>query len=396
MQVKIEKLDNFGRGIAYLNDKIVFVENALPGEVVEIEIITDKKKYSEALVLNYIKKSQIRIKEECPYSNICGGCNLNHMNYEDENKFKEEKIKSLLTKFSIDTKSIHKIKYKNRNNYRNKIILHGKDNILGLYQKKSNDVVPIDKCLLVNDKINSIISSLKDINKSIKSVTIKTSNDEKMSMISIEGEVTSTDKLLELADVVILNDKLLTKEKEIITSIGNKKYYQSIDSFLQVNKELTKDLYDSVKEEAMRIKPKNVLDLYCGTGTIGIYISEYSDNIIGIDYNESNINDANKNRELNNVDNIEFICDKVENRIDKFTNINLIIVDPPRTGLDSNTKENLKRINAQTIIYVSCDPVTLARDLSHLKEVYNIKYIKPFNMFPRTYHVECVCLLMKK
>ncbi len=139
-----------------------------------------------------------------------------------------------------------------------------------------------------------------------------------------------------------------------------------------------------------------VLDLYCGTGTIGIYVSDNAKKVVGVDCLKSNILDANKNKELNRTSNITFIHDKVENVISSFSGIDLIIVDPPRAGLDNKTKEHLKRILPKTIIYVSCDPSTLARDLYELKEDYEISYVKPFNMFPRTYHVECCSLLCLK
>ena len=139
-----------------------------------------------------------------------------------------------------------------------------------------------------------------------------------------------------------------------------------------------------------------MLDLYCGTGSFGIYVSDYVSNIIGIDYNKSNINDAKNNAVLNNISNIEFICDKVENVIDRYNDIDLVLVDPPRSGLDKKTINYISRIKSKNIIYVSCNPVTLVRDLKLLLDSYNIIEIIPFNMFPRTYHVECVCVLNLK
>ena len=397
MEVKIEKIDNFGRGITYINDKICFIEDALKDEIVDIEVINEKKKYQEAIVKKYIEVSDKRIKEECPFSKICGGCNLNHINYEDENNFKEEKIKDLVNKFTnINNNLVEKINYHERNNYRNKIILHGNNKKLGLYKKHSNDIVEIDKCLLVDNKINEIIKLLNIINKDIEEVTIKITNDQKEIMISIKGEVTSTKELLSIVDVLIINDNYLTDKKQIINPIGNKKYYEGISSFFQVNKTLTEKLYDEALNIVKEEKPNTVLDLYCGTGTIGIYVSDYCNKIIGIDYNKSNIEDANKNKKLNNCTNIEFICDKVENQIDKFKEIDLIIVDPPRAGLDTRTKEYLKKINPNKIIYISCDPVTLVRDLNDLDETYKVNFIKPYNMFPRTYHVECISVLERK
>ena len=397
MEVKIEKLDNLGRGITYINNKICFIENSLPNEIVNIKITKDKSKYLEGKVIKYIEKSPLRIEEECPYSSICGGCNLNHMCYNDENKFKTNKVKDLITKYANnDPNLVENIVYNDRNYYRNKIILHGKDKELGLYKKETNEIIPIKECLLVNPKINEIIAILNNINNGIEEVTIKTSNDNSKVMVSIIGNIKSTNELLNICDVLILNNKYQTNNKVIETNIGNKKYYQSINSFFQVNNTLTKELYNEVLINVKDKNYKKVLDLYCGTGTIGIYIKDYVDKVIGIDYNSSNIEDAKINVELNNLNNIEFICDKVENKIDEFTDIDLVIVDPPRAGLDNKTKEYLKKINSNEIIYVSCDPMTLARDIKDLSDIYKVKYIKPFNMFPRTYHCESVAVLERK
>lgn len=396
MKVEVVKLDNFGRGIAYINDKICFIENALPNEVVEISIIEETSKYIGAKVEKYIKKSPLRIEEECPYSNICGGCNLNHICFNDENRFKLNKVKDIIRKYAdIDPNLVKGIVYHDRNNYRNKITLHGKDNDLGLYKEYTNEVIPISNCLLANPKINEVIKILNSTSKEISEVIIKTSNDNSKVMVSITGTIDNIEILKDLCDVLIINNEYISNNKVIETNIGNKKYIEGIDSFFQINNTLTKELYDEV---LLNVKDKNYnkcLDLYCGTGTIGIYISDQVKEVIGVDYNQSNINDAEENKKLNNISNINFICDKVENKIDTFKDIDLVIVDPPRAGLDSKTKDHLKQINSREIIYVSCDPVTLARDIKDL-DTYKINYIKVFNMFPRTYHCESVCILERR
>ena len=396
MEVKIEKLDNFGRGITYLNDKICFVENAYPEEIVEIEILKENKKIIEAKTINVIKKSSSRVESLCPYSKTCGGCNFSNLKYEDELKYKTSKVKDLILKFTGLENIVEDTSYINEYNYRNKIILHGKDNKLGLYEESTNTIVEIDKCLLVNNKINEIIKVLKEENISIEEALIKTSNDEKQVLVSIKGQIKNISRLKELSNVLIINNKLETESSSIITNIGKYKFYESVNSFFQINKDLTKKLYDEALNVVKVVKPNKLLDLYCGTGTISIYVSEYANEIIGIDYNESNIKDANKNKELNNLNNIKFICDKVENQIDNFKDIDMIIVDPPRKGLDPKTKEYLNIIKAKHLVYISCDPVTFARDLNDLKENYDIEYIKPFNMFPKTYHVENVAYLKLK
>ena len=400
MKVRIEKLDHFGRGITFIDGKICFVEHALPNEIVELEIIKETKKYILGKAIDYLETSPDREIEKCKYFNICGGCNLEHYNYLKENEFKQAKVQELINKFAkIDIK-VNDIIYDEEKNYRNKLTLHGKDKKLGLYKKETNELIEISNCNLVDKRINDIISILQEIAKesNIEEVIIRVSNDSKKLMIKIKGEVSNIEKLKSIdIDVLIVNDKVYTNSNQIITEIGSKKYYVSVESFFQVNKTLTTKLYNEVKKIVEEVKPNKVLDLYCGTGTIGIYVAEHTNEVIGVDYSSSNINDANKNKELNNSNNITFINDKVENVIDSFeSNIDLVIVDPPRAGLDPKTIEHLKRINPTIIIYVSCDPSTLARDLKELSTDYNIKYIQPFNMFPRTYHVENVVKLEKK
>ena len=394
MEVIVDRLDHFGRGIAYINNKICFIENALPNEKVEIKITKENSKYDEAIVTNYIETTPIRIEEECPYSKVCGGCNLNHICFNEENKFKQDKIKSILSKLNIT--NIENITYHDRNHYRNKITLHGNKEKLGLYEKSSNEIIPIKECILVNDKINEIIKLLNKEENKIEEAIIKTSNDNSNIMISITGEISNIDELKNTSNVLIINNEYLTKNKEIKTKIGEKYYYVGKDSFFQVNNTLTKELYEEVLNNIKNKNYKTVLDLYCGTGTIGIYVSNTVKKVIGIDYNRSNIEDANKNKELNNISNIEFICDKVENQIDKFNDIDCIIVDPPRAGLDKKTIKYLKEINPKEIIYVSCDIMTLSRDLKELQETYKVLKVKPFNMFPRTYHCESVCILERR
>lgn len=398
MKVKIEKLDNFGRGITYINNKICFVENALIDEEVDITITKENSKYLEAIVNEYILLSPARITPKCPYYKNCGGCNLGHISLYNENSFKVKKVNDLLKKYTNSNIEIDSIKSNSEYKYRNKIILHSDGKIIGLYKDNSNDIIPIDRCLLVNDKINYIISLVKDL-KNIKTIEIRTSNNEEEVLLNIDGDISGNDvdRLLKEVDVLIVNNKILSDRNSIITNIGNRKYYLSNKSFFQVNKETTKDLYDEILNIIKMVKPKRVLDLYCGTGSIGIYIADYVSEIIGVEVCKEAIDDANRNIKLNSLNNINFINNKVENEIDKFkNNFDLIIVDPPRRGLDNITKNNLKLISPKIIIYVSCDPSTLMRDISDLDDLFEAKTIKLFNMFPRTYHCESVCILERR
>lgn len=399
MKKEIEKLDNFGRGITYIDGKICFVDNALEKEIVKVKVSKTTKKYLLGEAVDFYRLSEDRIDEVCPYADVCGGCNISHMSFKAENKFKTEKVRDLLKKFAnissdkvIDITSIDEL------NYRNKVSLHGHLDLLGFYEKNSNRVIGIDNCYLADQSINKVIRILNDmaISNKISDAVIRCSNDSEEIMVVLNGEIDDYSELVNIVDTLIINGEVILGDESIISEIGSKKYYVSCESFFQVNKYLTEKLYDEVLNFVKENKPHKVLDLYCGTGTIGLYISDLVDEVVGVDYSKSGINDANKNKELNASKNIRFICDKVENVIDEFSNYDLVVVDPPRSGLDNKTIDNLKRINSKNIIYISCDPVTLSRDLKLLSDHYEVKIVKPYNMFPRTYHVETVAVLERR
>ena len=395
MKCEIIKLDNFGRGITFYNDKICFIDGAYPGDVISFDIVLEKSKYIEGKINKIYSFSKDRVESKCPYFKECGGCVFQEYSYKMENKFKKDKLSYLVEKSLNKKDFVSDIIYSDDLYYRNKIVLHGFNKKIGLYKSKSNDIVEIDKCILCNDKINEVISIINKIS-GIDEVMIRTSNDLKSILIDIKGNVNDYQELLKLCDVLVINNKIISDKESIITSIGDKKYYLSSKSFFQVNLKLVDALFNEVFNVIKKIKPNYILDLYCGTGSFGIYASSYVSKVIGIDCSKSNIEDAKKNAKLNGINNIEFICDKVENVINQYSNIDLIVVDPPRSGLDKKTLAYLSKIKSQHIIYVSCDPVTLVRDLKWLSEQYDILKITPFNMFPKTYHVETVSVLCRK
>ena len=400
MRVKIEKLDHFGRGICYIDGKICFVENTLPGEDVKIKINLEKKKYILGRVKDFYSVSPDRVDDVCPYKDKCGGCDLSHLSYKKENEYKCLKVKEILKKYAdVDEVLVEDVSFGEEYNYRNKITLHGNHNIIGYYKKNSNDIVPINKCLLVDEKINHIINviNMMSSDNEYKDIVIRVSNDSEEVLISITGKVKGYEVLEDLCDSLIINNEVIKGERTIMSFIGEKKFIISDKGFFQVNKTLTERLYNEVLNIVKEVKPKKVLDLYCGCGTIGIYISDYVDEVVGVEVFKESIENAKKNKKLNNCNNIRFICDKVENVIDNIKdNTDLVIVDPPRGGLDITSVNVLLSMNVNNLVYVSCDPVTLARDIKLLKEKYDVISIKPFNMFSRTYHVECVCLLKAK
>lgn len=384
--VEIEKLDHFGRGIAKVNNVPIFVENALIDEEVETLITKEKKNYMEGIVSKYLKKSPLRMESKCPYYDKCGGCDLLHLSYDEQLKFKENKVKEIIKKFS-GLECVKDIVASKQFNYRNKITLQVNKDI-GYFKKRTNDIIAIDKCLLVDDKINKIIAELKNVDVSkINKIVIRVTNLE--SMVVFYGNITN--KINLDVDTIIVNNKVIKGNGYIKENINGLNFIISPTSFFQVNNIGMINIYNKVLDY---IDGGNVLDLYCGTGTIGIYVSKKANKVLGIELNKEAVKDALFNKKINNINNIDFISGDVG--IILFKNnfkADIVIVDPPRAGLDSNSINNIIKIKPNKIIYVSCDPVTLARDLNILKEHYDVLEITPFDMFSNTYHVECVSLL---
>jgi len=366
--LKINSYDHFGRGISEINGKKVFVNNALVGEIVEIKVLKQYKKYIEAEVIRVIEKNENRKNAECMYYGICGGCQIMHMSYVEQLRFKEDKIKNIFMRYFDVPVKINSIISGGEFGYRNKITLKKDKEKVGFYKNKSNTLVEIDKCLnahsLINDKINGI-----NLKKSKDDVVIRCG--------------------INTGEVSIFYDNGFIYEK-----LGDLIFKVSKDSFFQVNTLVAKKLYDLVLTYSKLTKDITVLDLYCGTGSIGLYLARYAKKVLGVEINESAIIDANYNKKINNINNIEFICSDASNL--NYDNFDIVVVDPPRSGLNKKMIDELRRIASNRIIYVSCDPITLVRDLNILKEDYDILEITPVDMFPNTYHVECVVLLEKK
>lgn len=394
----IEKLDHFGRGISRIEGIPIFVENCLPSEKVEVEIIKKKKNYMEGKVKKYIVKSTDRIKPICPYYDECGGCDIMHLEYNKQLKYKEEKVKEILLKFSAFN-NVKKIIDNEPFYYRNKITLQVKEKI-GYYKKKSYDLVQIEKCFIVDDRINEIISRLNKIDlKNINQIVIRVTDNQIMLIFHIKNSINLDINFFNNVDTIVTigaSQNIVKGKGYIEENINDIKYVISPKSFFQVNTKGMVKLYNKVLEYCDLKGEENVLDLYCGTGTIGIYLSKYCKKVFGIELNEDAVKDAFKNKEINNIKNIDFKVGDVKEVL-KNNNFlpDVIIVDPPRAGLDKKVIDEIIELQSEKLIYVSCDPVTLARDLNILKDNFHIIECTPVDMFPNTCHVECVVLMLR-
>lgn len=406
-KINIVGLDHQGRGIGKIFDKTIFIPNTLVGETVEFKLTRIKKKYLEGELVTISNSSDNRIEPICPYFNECGGCDLMHMSYIDQLKYKENKIKEIFTKFTTFDISLIKsiVPCKSIYNYRNKVTLQV-NNKLGFYKKKTNDIVSIDKCLISDNGINAVINELNNLKtlNNIKQLVIKSSKftNEIMLVIYTSGKINELEIIKNLSKYVTSIVKydssyqVIYGKPYIIEKMNDLEFMISPSSFFQINTEQALKLYDLVLELANLKGNETIVDLYCGTGTIGLYLSRYCKKVIGVEINKDSINDAIKNKELNNINNIDFISGDVTKVINNLEVIpDIFVVDPPRSGLDDNIIAKLKKYSPNKIIYVSCDPITLARDLEKLKELYKLEIIIPVDMFANTQHVENVVLMTK-
>lgn len=400
-QVLIEKLDDFGRGIAHINNKVVFIANALPEELVEIKIINDKKSYMEASVVKYIKLSKDRIESMCPYFEACGGCSLIHLNYEDTLKFKQNKIKNLLKKYKINyDKELEIVKNDNPLYYRNKVSLKIENGHLGYYEENTHKLLEIKECMMAKHSINEVIKNYQLLNLKDAKLTIRSNyNDEILIIIEANAKEYNIElaKLKEKIKLVgiIYNGITIYGENFFYERINGKLFKVSYNSFFQINENITNKLFALIKNNIDT--DSTVLDLYSGVGTLGIVASSKAKTVYSIEIIKNAVLNGITNAKLNQKTNIKFMLGDVAKLVDK---VNLafdtVIIDPPRKGLDKKTKEFILKKLPAKIIYVSCEANTLMRDLKELENIYEIIDYKILDMFSYTYHVESFCILKRK
>lgn len=392
MKIKVEKMDHLGRGIGYNDGKIVFVPKAVMGDILDIEIISSHKKYDIGKINKIIQSSDNRIVAKCSYYNECGGCHISNLKYFDQVDFKKDKIVDMFKRYLNIDINPGVIDSEKEFEYRNKITYQVKNGKIGLVDI-NNNFIEIDKCLLVSDRVNKLLGALKneDLSKVTKIVIRECNNGL---ILSITGDMNVDNLVNECLEIYINGVKKYSLEEGYLY-IDNLKYRVSDKSFFQINTGNIKRLYDEIVRYGNFTGSERVIDLYCGVGSISLYVSRYVKSVLGIEIVKEAINDANYNKKINNIDNASFICSDVSKIIDKNIDGDILIVDPPRAGLDKHTREIINNANIKKIIYVSCDPMTLVRDIQELDK-YKLDGVSVVDMFPQTEHVECVSVLQRK
>ena len=439
----VEIIDNGfeGEGIAKIDGFTIFVPNSIKGEKVRVLIVKVLKSHAFGKVLEILEKSEYRVEEDCLTYKRCGGCDLRHVEYKETLKMKQNAVQSLVNKTLKEKVKVEETEVmENPYNYRNKaqypfgVDKEGKP-VIGVFAKRTHEIIPIKECLIQNKKAEELAKFVLDF---ISENNISIYNEESQKGL-VRHIVTKIGlKTNEIMLILVINGESIAKEKELVSKVkekfpevktivkninrentnvimgkenvniygdgyikdklGDFIFKISPHSFYQVNPVQAEKLYNIGVEAAKIDKEDTVFDLYCGIGTITLFMSKYAKKVYGIEIVEEAIKDANENARINNVDNTEFIAGDVEIVLDRLINKehiipDVVMVDPPRKGLDSKSIENLLKILPKKLVYISCNPATLVRDLSKLEDKYKITMIKPVDMFPFSKHIECVSLL---
>ncbi len=423
-----------GLGVVRIDDFVFFVPGFIKGEIAKIGITAIKKNHGYARIIEIIQASNNRIEPRCSIHKLCGGCDLQIMNREEQNYLKMQKVRDAFlanAKMEID---LEPIIYSNHEyEYRNKVqvpvqYVDGKTK-MGFYKKRSNEIVEFEYCCIQSELSNKISQKIKHLiaqytlSKNIRHVLIKHAHltnevlvclvlreyPFEKSEIFIDELITSYPEIKSLSVIVNRkNNNVILDGKEILLygkpyieeKLLDKKFLIHAKSFFQINPYATELLYNKALEYADIKGEEVVVDLYCGTGTIGILASTKAKKVYGIEIVSDAIKDAKENAKINNIKNIDFYnMDAKEGAkalLRSNIKVDVIIVDPPRKGLSKEVIEAIIEINPKRIVYVSCDPGTLARDINILKDNYNVEKIQPVDMFPQTTHVETVVLLQRR
>ena len=431
-----------GKGIIKKDNKVIFVDGVIKDEEVEIEITYESKNQTLGKLIKILKSSPHRVKSFCPLAKECGGCALQHLDYKKQLEFKTDHVQDCINKFSkLDIKVNDCLGMENPFNYRNKsqvpFSMERKNICYGFYKQNTHKIIQMDKCFIQTEDANEILKTIRDLMKKYKlnayeedkrkgilrHVLIKKGFTTKEIMVVLITNVNSFPNRKEIVkDLVKAYPNIKTVVQNINTRdtnviLGEKenilygsgyiedyllgvKFKISSKSFYQVNPIQTEKLYSKAIMLAQLSKNDRVLDTYCGIGTIGLIASKNVNEVIGVEIVKDAIKDAKSNANINKINNAHFVlADASDFMVDlakTSEKMDVVFVDPPRKGCDEKFLSSIMKLSPKKIVYISCNPSTLARDLGILKEKYDIKEIQPVDMFPHTYHVETIALLHLK
>jgi 23S rRNA (uracil1939-C5)-methyltransferase len=414
--IDITDMSSEGAGIGKIDGFAVFVPFALKGEKVRIIITKMLKNYAIGQLVEVISPSPYRIQPLCRFFYKCGGCDFQHADYRFELLYKTDKVKTALERIgSVKANVLPIIPAVAHENYRNKAKFAVSGGEIGFFKTKSHSIVPVDNCAIQNKITEDITAAIRNIERHISSavaevtVRIAENTGEVMICLTTDKKIPDAEKLIQtLCDlnknivsiVQIKKDSgkevLLWGKRYITDKIGDLTFRISPKSFYQVNSKQTKILYDKIVKLSCFSGTERVFDLYCGIGTISLYISRYVREVTGVEIAGEAVKDAKINAKINEINNAFFYEGAAEHAVKSLGKADVVIIDPPRKGCDKSLLDTISEISPDKIIYVSCNPATLARDLKILSGYgFETKIVQPVDMFPRTAHVECVVLMSR-
>lgn len=444
IDVTFEDLTHEGAGVAKVDGYPLFVPNALPGEKAQIKVLKTSKGYGFGKLIETYEESPYRVTAPCPIYKECGGCQLQHLSYEGQLLAKQKQVRDVLTRIGkLENVTVHPtLGMSDPWRYRNKsqvpIGEHEGGLIGGFYQQRSHQIIDMKSCLIQQEKNDEVIQKVKDIcNKNgvraydeqrhkgdlrhimaryglvtgdVMIVLVTNAKDlpnRKKIIADITKNIAGVKSIVQNVNPkktnVIMGDetRVLWGQEVIYDYIGDVRFAISARSFYQVNPEQTKVLYDKALEYAALTGKEEVIDAYCGIGTISLFLAQKAKSVFGVEIVPEAIEDAKRNAELNNITNANFAVGKAEEVIpawyEKGHKADVLVVDPPRKGCDEALLQTIIDMKPKKVVYVSCNPGTLARDLRVLEDGgYRTVEVQPVDMFPQTMHVECVALIELK
>lgn len=440
--ITIKRLGINGEGVGFFKKQAVFVPGALPDEIIVAVATKVQPNYTEAKIKKIRQKSPHRVQPQCPIYEECGGCQLQHLDYKQQLKEKRDIVIQAFerhTKLQIDQLEIRDtIGMENPWGYRNKSQLQvGREDqkiLAGLYGLNSHKLVDISECLVQHPSTNKVTQVVKGI---LQDLNISIYNEKKrqglvrtivtrvgfqsgeIQLVIVTTKREFPKKELFLAEV----KKLLPEVKSILQNINGEKtsiifgeetihlegeeviqetlgdlsFELSARAFFQLNPQQTVKLYNEVKKAATLIGKEKIVDAYCGVGTIGLWLADGAAEIRGMDTIPESIEDAKQNASRHHINHATYVVGKAEYWLPKWQKEgwrpDIVVVDPPRTGCDQNFLQTVLKLKPKRMVYVSCNPSTLAKDIQFLSKAYKVKYIQPVDMFPHTAHIENVACL---
>jgi 23S rRNA (uracil1939-C5)-methyltransferase len=415
MELTIKGISHNGEGVARSEGKVIFVPYAIPGEIVQVDIVEEKKKYSRAVLKKIIKNSPYRVELKCPYYYQCGGCSYQHVSYEQQLLCKKKITQESLKRIGkIEVSVLDTIGMQKPWNYRNKVTWHISDSSagkkMGFYRYHSKQLIEIDSCPLLLPKLNRISNLIKEILPEIyleedSSIMLRQSNYSDQIILEFNNcspNRTAEKKLSEEIDTIYEKrdgkNKLLAGEGLIREKAGKCYFLLGEENFFQINSKQFDSMINAVVNYLNINKQDKVMDAYCGSGMFALNVAEKALSVFGIDYSISAIKNARRNAELNGITNCQFISGFCESILPQKKDLfDRVIVDPPRAGLKPQVIDSIINSSPETIIYVSCNPATLARDLRQfVLNEYKVFAVQPIDMFPQTSHIENVVALQRE